>query len=271
MIHVVTAENRRLYAEGLAAMHRLRHAHCDEERGSVALTLRDGGEYDAFDDEKAIYLLSLGEDGQVGCAMRLRPAAAGSLLASHFPHLLARDEPALDAEDAWEISRYVAAPHCLGDGAVTVRAEIRMAALEVVHARGGRRLAGLVDLAVLPRLIGATGWRIRTLGLPAPTTRGVAQAVEIEVTAAAIEDLAETFGLEHGVTLELNPAQTGGAPPHEVEALVRLARGGSDRSRILAALIRRILELQDGTDEERLIGMVSYVEALLRESPGRLH
>lgn len=271
MIHVVTAENRRLYTEGLAAMHRLRHAHCDEERGAVELRVRDGGEYDLFDDEKAIYLLGLGDQGQVGCAMRLRPAAASSLLNGHFPHLLACDEPALDAADAWEISRYVAAPHCLGEGGVAVRAEIRLAALEAVHARGGRRLAGLVDVALLPRLIGASGWRIRTLGLPAPSARGVSQAVEIEVTQAAIEDLAETFGLEHGVTLELDPAQTGGAPPHEVEALVRLARGGSDRSRILAALIRRILQIQDGTDEERLIGMVSYVEALLRESEGRLH
>lgn len=271
MIHVVTAENRRLYAGALAEMHRLRRTCCDDERGPADLVIRDGGEYDAFDDRRAIYLMSLGPEGRVGCAMRLRPTVSGSLLTGCFPRLLAPDEAGIDAPDTWEISRYFAAPHCLGPSGVAIRAEIRLAALETVHARGGRRLAGVVELAVLPRLISATGWRIRTLGLPAPTTRGVVQAIEIEVTEAAIEDLAETFGLDRCVGLELGPEEAGGAPPHEVEALVRLARGDTDRSRILGALIRRILEIQDGMEEERLIGMVSYVEALLRESSGRLH
>lgn len=271
MIHVVTAENRRLYVEALADMHRLRRRYCTDERRPADLTIRDGGEYDAFDDDKAVYLLSLGPDGQVGCAMRLRPTASGSLLARDFAHLLAADEPGLEAPDAWEISRYFTTPHCLRGSGVSVRAEIRLAALEVVQARGGRRLAGLVDLAILPRLISSTGWRVRPLGLPAPTRSGVAQAIEIEVTEAAIEDLAETFGLDRHVALELDGRRLGDGAPHEVEALIRLVRGGSDRSRILAALIRRILELQDGAAEDRLLGMVSYVEALLRGGEGLVH
>lgn len=271
MIHLVTADNRRLYVEAMAEMHRLRRTYCGDERRATDLTIRDGGEYDAFDDDKAVYLLSLGADGRVGCAMRLRPTAGGSLLARDFAHLLAADEPGLEAPDAWEISRYFAAPHCLGASGVRTRAEIRLAALEVVHARGGRRLAGVVDLAVLPRLIGSTGWRVRPLGLPAPGHSSVTQAIEIEVTEAAIEDLAETFGLDRQVSLELDGRHVGGGAPHEVEALVRLVRGGSDGSRVLAALIRRILQLQDGAEEERLLGIVSYVEALLRERDGAFH
>ena len=53
------------------------------------------------------------------------------------------------------------------------------------------------------------------------------------------------------------------AAPHEIEVLIRLAGRGSFGSRVIAALIRRILELQDESDEEGLLRMVAEVEALL--------
>jgi len=55
--------------------------------------------------------------------------------------------------------------------------------------------------------------------------------------------------------------------PQEVEVLMRLARSGPLGARVIAALVRRIVELQDDTDEDELLGMVAEVEALLRSGP----
>ena len=54
------------------------------------------------------------------------------------------------------------------------------------------------------------------------------------------------------------------AGPHDIEALVKLAQSGSDGSRVITALVRRIVEIQGEADEEELLSMVAYVEALLR-------
>jgi hypothetical protein len=54
------------------------------------------------------------------------------------------------------------------------------------------------------------------------------------------------------------------AEPQEIEVMVRLARSGPLGSRLIAALVRRILELQDQASEEELLAMVAQVEALLR-------
>ncbi|HEX3701527.1 MAG TPA: acyl-homoserine-lactone synthase [Phenylobacterium sp.] len=272
MIHVVTAENRHLYGEALAEMHRLRRVHFVEERGWAAMTVRqDGGEYDEYDDAEMIYLLSLDESGRVGCSMRMRPAEAGSVLTDIFPHLVAADEPPLTRRDVWEISRYFAAAHCRGQSGRKRQAEIRLAALEVARTRGVNRLIGMIDLEILPGMLTGSGWRVRTLGLPAPYPEGIAQAIEVQVTHGALVDMAEMFGLEQALALELDPARAPQLPPHEIEALLLLGRGGADRARIIVALVRRILEIQDHADEEQLIGMVAYVDALLHGEAAAAH
>lgn len=271
MIHVVTAENRHLYAAALKEMHELRRIHFVEERGWAAMTVRDGGEYDQYDDDKMIYLLSIEEDGRVSCSMRMRPAEDGSVLTDVFPHLVAQDEPSLNRPDVWEISRYFAARHCRGRGGARRRAEIRLASLEVARKHGANRLIGMIDIEMLPPMLNGSGWRVRTLGLPAPYDEGIAQAIEISVSQAAIEEMIETQGLEPAVSLELDPARTPRLPPHEIEALLKLAQSGSDRARIIVALVRRILSLQDDAGEAELLGMVSYVEALVNGETHAVH
>jgi hypothetical protein len=58
------------------------------------------------------------------------------------------------------------------------------------------------------------------------------------------------------------------AEPHEIEVMVRLARSGPLGSRVIAALMRRIVELQDHQPEEDLLAVVAQVEALLRDAHG---
>lgn len=54
------------------------------------------------------------------------------------------------------------------------------------------------------------------------------------------------------------------AGPRDIEPLAKLAQSGSDGSRVITALVRRIVEIQGEADEEQLLSMVAYVEALLR-------
>ena len=54
-------------------------------------------------------------------------------------------------------------------------------------------------------------------------------------------------------------------PPQDLEVFARLARSGSLGARVVAALLRRILEIQDEAEEAEVLALVARVEALLRE------
>ena len=92
MIHVVTANNRQYYRAQLEEMHQLRRVHFIEERGWSDLKVVDGGEYDQFDDDRAVYLLALGSDAEVLGSSRVRPTDDKCLLADVFPDLIGPDE-----------------------------------------------------------------------------------------------------------------------------------------------------------------------------------
>lgn len=192
MIHVATSANRHLYGAALAEMHRQRKAIFIDAYG-WKLEVRDGGEYDAYDDARAIYFLALGDDGLPHCTTRLRPADDGSIIEDHFPHLLAPGEPRLDDGRTWEFARAVAVGVCRGTGGAKRKAELRLAMLEYALAHGCERFVGFMDVTGIPHL-DSTGWRYRYLGLPAPYAEGTAIAFEVEVSAEAIEHKREVWG-----------------------------------------------------------------------------
>lgn len=243
MIHVVTKHNRLAYKDLLTEMHRLRRVHFVEERGWSAMTVRDGGEYDEFDDDQMIYLLAVEPDGSISCSMRMRPALTGSVLGDVFPHLIAEDETSIYASDVWEISRYFATGAARGRSGAPRRAEIRLASLEVALKHRAKRLVGMIDLEMLPPMLDGSGWRVRTLGLPAPYDEGVAQAVEMQVSQAALRDMEELTGLSAPLSFELDPELVPGVPPQEIEAMLRVANSVDGRRRMTLRIIQRVAEL----------------------------
>lgn len=264
MIHVVTQHNRDAYENLLKEMHRLRRVHFVEERGWSAMTVRDGGEYDAYDDERTIYLLAVEPDGSISCSMRMRPALTGSVLGDVFPHLVADDEPSLRQPDVWEISRYFAASAARGRSGAGRRAELRLASLEVALQHRAKRLVGMIDIEMLPPMLNGSGWRVRPLGLPAPYAEGVAQAIEVQVSQAALRDMEELTGLEAPLALELDPDMAPGLPPHEIEAILRAANTDSGRRRMAVRIVQRVAELQNETTEDELVAMIEYLGELVQ-------
>jgi len=263
MIHVVTWANRGLYAAALREMHRLRRVHFVEERGWSAMTVRDGGEFDAYDDEKTVYLLAIEADGSVSCSMRMRPATTGSILQDIFPHLIADDEPSIASDEVWEISRYFASGAARGRGGFRRRAEIRLASLEVAMARGVKRLVGMIDIEMLPPMLNGSGWRVRPIGLPAPYDEGVAQAIGIEVSKAAVMEMEESQGLEPAICINLDQDKMPPLPPQEIEALQRTAALGDNQHEVLLGVVKRLLELQNDLPESELLDMVAKAQRIL--------
>ncbi|MBA4792341.1 acyl-homoserine-lactone synthase [Phenylobacterium sp.] len=195
MIHVITAQNRHLYAEQLADMFQFRRVHFVEENGWADLQSDETGERDAFDDEHAVYLLGLDPQDRIEVGLRVRPTTEGCILADAYPHMVAPGAPAVKGPDAWEMSR-IFSTHAYRRARRGGRrvAETFLAAMETAHAAGAARLVGMVDMKLYP-LASNIAWDLRLTGLPAPYPYGVMVGVYASAGAEEIAHLRESLGL----------------------------------------------------------------------------
>lgn len=182
MIHLISHTNRGLYGPQLEALHRERRQQFIVERG-WALSERDGGEYDCYDDERAVQLVGFSAGGEIEVACRLRPTSGGGLIPDVFPHLVAPTEAPPDEPGTFECTRYMSAASARGRAGFEARSKLHLAVVEHVRDSGGDRLLGFVDLPLLTHLRRFSGLRIRPVGLPAEYEEGgVTVAFEIGVT-----------------------------------------------------------------------------------------
>ena len=107
MIHAVTLANQHLYGRQLDQMFRMRHAFYIEGHGWSGLTSHDGRETDEFDDDHAVYLMSIDPFGDVAASVRLNPTTQPTLLKKFADW---SDEKLPELESVWDISRWIAAP-----------------------------------------------------------------------------------------------------------------------------------------------------------------
>lgn len=267
MIHLVTPENRSLYARQLDEMHRLRNAFFVEERGWSDRTLRDGGEFDDLDDESALYLFRLEEDGRIALSARIRPALDKSMLADHFPELLSEPISTVKAPGVWELSRYFAAPAYRGPEGLKANMELRTAVVAAALERGAHRLVAVTDVYLMNTVI-RTGWEHRFLGLPCSYAHGDAIAFEVAVTPENLERLVERHGLEAPLLLKPDARQGAEVEPQELEILARAAGRLSARDlRVLTRVIGRIEAVSSEMSDDAAMELLGRVrEALLHEA-----
>ncbi len=180
MIHLINSNNRHLYERELEELHWERHRQFVLERG-WSLRSVDGGEYDDYDDEHALYLIGLSVEGEIEVGCRIRTTALGGVLPDVFPHLIADSEPTVREIGVYECTRYFATSGARGRRGFEARSKLHLAMLELVRDLGGHRLLGFVDLAFLTHLRRFSGLRIRPVGLPAAYEAGVTVAFEIGV------------------------------------------------------------------------------------------
>lgn len=104
MIHIVTAENIRDYADQMDQAFRLRHDVFVDEMGWNDLRREDQREIDQFDDPRAVHMLCIDEQGSLIGYQRMLPSMRPHLLSEVLPHLCDGDFPV--GPHIWEWTRY---------------------------------------------------------------------------------------------------------------------------------------------------------------------
>jgi N-acyl-L-homoserine lactone synthetase len=243
MLHVCTHRNRALYARQLDQMHRQRNELFVVTRG-WNLQVRDGGEYDEGDDERAVYLLALDEAGGCFSSIRVRPADDFSMVIDNMPHHVAGDARALRADPGlWEMARWI---NVGGDPAAGQ--EIRIGLVEYLLARGANQCLALPDVDMMAYAL-RIGWRVQALGGPLPYPEGgTAIAVSLPITAEEVEHLRALTGRRDRFLIEIDPdAPWSRLPLVEIETAyaeaARAADNDLDLARRADALLRHRLDL----------------------------
>ena len=225
MIHVVTAANRAIYARQIEEMHRLRWAFYVEGRKWRELRemqAEPGIERDEYDDEQAVYLMGLDDDGHITGSMRLRPTHQNSLLSDKFMHLV--DDPATFERSpyTWEITRLFRKPENRTKD-YALRFSTNAAMLETALSRGVTRLVGAGELFFLPYTRQLWRHKFRLLGLPTPFEEGEFIAYQFDVDEESLRMVREAAGFIAPQMFEL-PAPVPGRvyDPVKEERLARL-------------------------------------------------
>ncbi|MBV9512055.1 MAG: hypothetical protein JO303_17410 [Caulobacteraceae bacterium] len=272
MIHVVTAANRSFYEPQLLEMHRMRKATFIDRKGWANLKASaNGGEYDEGDDERAIYLMCLTENGKVERSMRLRPTDDWSVLGSIFPHFVGPDEEPITNPDVWEMTRYCSSGASNEDETFRRQGEFQLAFIEKAVQCGIRRVVAISDLSLVARNM-RSGAPIRIIGLPWRYDEGEAVAVEAAPTAELVEELKERLNIRGTALLEFDenhPLCELGPVQAEIflEAIQQLNPAAR---RLMTGITRTIANIEASEGVEAAIEAVERVrEVIARDPPPR--
>ncbi len=269
MIHAVSLANQHLYARQLDQMFRMRHAFYIEDHGWADLTAIDGKEIDEFDDDHAVYLMSLDPFGDVAASVRLNPTTQPTLLKKFAAW---SDEPLPELDSVWDISRWIAAPqHRRSTNPrwpSNHQRELMVGILEFCLARGLTHLTMLSEFRLAER-IDAYGWPLRRLGAPREYEggKGIAVAAEIEVGQHVLALTRAKTGVTRRMLVEIDPEKFAVAvtPVSASEDLREIAMsiGSRPLSALVAALSRNIA----ADDPPRGIELIAAIGRLI-ESAG---
>lgn len=163
-IHVVTAENRRLYERQLEASFQLRHQVYVTERNWKGFHSVDGRELDQYDNAHAIYLLAIEDASRrlVGGA-RLVPTVRAPVLGEFG---LAGRYPLPRSPYIFHVSRIIASPDRRENSSLNmVIARTLCGIQEYCLEEDIEQLTLLVRMSLLPIFI-ELGWNPQPLALP---------------------------------------------------------------------------------------------------------
>ncbi|WP_293861362.1 acyl-homoserine-lactone synthase [Sphingomonas sp. SCN 67-18] len=229
MLHLVTKDNRSLYARELDDLHRVRKSVFVDELG-WRLNVVDGREIDAYDDDRAIYGIGFDYNGRVTMSGRYRPTDDRSMLMDVFPHSLTPGLGNLNGPDTWEFSR----GFCLETGGKRHnqqrRAMLMLTPLEIAYACGISSYIAFSEVRLLPLFINM-GWRVTLLGDPVSYGEGEGIAYRVEVSEEAIRHMRETYDLPAPCHIHLLPDANDTRSVHE------RAREIADRAPLYASIM----------------------------------
>lgn len=272
MIHVVSIHNQYYYGRQLDEMFRMRHDFYVEGHGWSDLQSRNNRETDEFDNEDAVYLISLDKFGHVAAAMRLNPTI-GANLTARLTRFVDGDPP--HSPEIWDMTRWIVAPRYRGQsirqGAPVPGQELACGLMEFALKRGLSHFSMIAETALIPRL-DHLGWRYHKIG---PETayengKGVAQALLLEANPESLMKARAFLGVFEDVLFELGPVGIALEAADELETESRIAQEMARLGRVKTVHILRDLtdRLADkvGQDPATAVeAIMSFSDLLLDE------
>lgn len=178
--HCVTPANRPRYADQLDQMFRQRHALFVEKKGWHELRREDGRDIDAYDADETVYILVMGDAGEVFASARLNPTwSRHQLEVGSFFRTAYTQHPVPCGPKAWECSRLIGGDGRLGREHVTESfGRLMVAVGEFCRRRGVTEIISILETAAVTQFQ-TQGYRCEPLGLPVrfDTDKGPSDAI----------------------------------------------------------------------------------------------
>ncbi|MEM6625868.1 MAG: acyl-homoserine-lactone synthase [Pseudomonadota bacterium] len=267
MIHVVTVETQHLYAHQLDQMFRMRHAEGVRGYSWNETDTPDGFKTDEFDDGEVVYLLSIGQFGQVAGSVRLNPSTGPNLLAGRLSEHLSAPPP--QQADVWDMSQwFVVHTNPSGSEVATptrTNAELACGVMEFARSRGVSAYTMVVETADLGEFQ-QHGWAPTPLG-PDWTSKsksGHAVALRIdagEPTLAATRAAGQIF---QNVLFEIRPQDS---PEHDRKPgadTAAIQAGCEETQRTVLTLAQEIARLAEIDPAGSIAAIHEFQETLTR-------
>lgn len=208
MIHLISNENSGLYKGEIEDLHRTRAAVFVDQLG-WDLAVRDGMEFDEYDDACACNMVGFSVDHRVMMGLRFRPTDDCSMLLDHFSHVLPAGIRPIDDGRTWELSRGFCIERGVRRHNLRRKAACMIAPLELAYEAGIDRCVGFTDVRMLSFCYGV-GWKLTLLGSAMHYGQGDAVAYEVEVSQAALAEMRQMWGLpkpSHVTIAQLLPGE----------------------------------------------------------------
>jgi len=186
-IHFVTPANRGLYTGQLDQMYRQRRQFFVDRMKWSDLDNGSDYEIDDFDHEHAVYVLALGDLGELLGSYRLLPTWQPHLMGGPLAKYVEKSDRAKGA-GVWEFSRWIPGFHKGREHREEVRGRLFVAAAEFALSHSVDAYVACVEVNVL-NLLAEIGWPVEMLG--EPTSYGTGTTVAIRFSLGH-EELAST-------------------------------------------------------------------------------
>ena len=193
MIHLISKDNSALYHDEIRDLHQARAEVFVNQLG-WDLRVRDGLEYDEYDDARASNIIGFSAENRVVMGLRFRPTDDCSMLLDHFSHVLPAGIRPIDDGRTWELSRGFCIERGMRRHNLRRKAACMIAPLELAHEAGIDRCVGFTDVRMLSFCYGV-GWKLTLLGSATDYGQGEAVAYEVEVSQAALDEMRQMWGL----------------------------------------------------------------------------
>ncbi len=208
MIHVLSQLERDSHYYLFEQMFRERHKLYVEGRGWKELGRGDGREIDQFDTSSTIYLVSIGDTGDLQGSIRLNPTTGPYMLNTIFPELCTSGQPA-HSVDVWEMSRLFVNHHSEHDeNNLLIKGKLFCAMYEFCLLHEITSITAVCDSYFLPRVL-KVGVKAKPLGLPRSYESGEMIAVSLQISEQSLVNARAAYKVPAGLLVEQPPVDNG--------------------------------------------------------------